>query len=262
MCPLPHPGAFTRAGPPELGASLNQGTAVATAGASRPETGIGIRSTEGWHSDELMERIAKTTNFAHTATKEDVRRIYNLAFKTHYNGVTVYRDGSRDNQVLSTGATAGAAEIRKTGEMRVETADALEAVATITAENDRLKKMLFDVEAENLQRRQRRSRPDMLRSTSIRKETPLGVMFVHVSEDDKGQPFDVFINLGKAGDARGGLPPIVQCDNGTEFTSTALNHWAYRNKVQLDYSRPGKPVDNCVCEAFNGSLRRECLSQH
>ena len=32
--------------------------------------------------------------------------------------------------------------------------------------------------------------------------------------------------------------------------------------MQLDFSRPGKPVDNSVCEAFNGSLRRECLSQH
>ena len=73
---------------------------------------------------------------------------------------------------------------------------------------------------------------------------------------------DVAAHLNAAGDARGGLPPIVQCDNGTEFTSTALDHWAYWNKVQLDYSRPGKPVDNCVCEAFNGSLRRECLSQH
>lgn len=49
---------------------------------------------------------------------------------------------------------------------------------------------------------------------------------------------------------------------GTEFTSTALDHWAYWNKVRLDFSRPGKPVDNCVCEAFNGSLRRECLSVH
>ena len=54
----------------------------------------------------------------------------------------------------------------------------------------------------------------------------------------------------------------VQCDNGTEFTSTGLDHWAYWNQVQLDDSRPGKPVDNCVCEAFNGSLRRACLSQH
>lgn len=70
------------------------------------------------------------------------------------------------------------------------------------------------------------------------------------------------IAVDRGGDARGGLPAVVQCDNGTEFTSTALDHWAYWNHVQLDYSRPGKPVDNCVCEAFNGSLRQECLSQH
>ncbi|MBI3790369.1 MAG: transposase [Gemmatimonadetes bacterium] len=48
----------------------------------------------------------------------------------------------------------------------------------------------------------------------------------------------------------------------TEFTSQALDHWAYWNHVQPDFSRPGKPVDNCACEAFNGSLRRECLSRH
>ncbi|MGI8546001.1 MAG: integrase core domain-containing protein, partial [Gemmatimonadaceae bacterium] len=47
-----------------------------------------------------------------------------------------------------------------------------------------------------------------------------------------------------------------------EFTSKALDHWAYWNRVQLDLSRPAKPVDNCIVEAFNGSLRRECLSLH
>jgi len=47
----------------------------------------------------------------------------------------------------------------------------------------------------------KRSRPDMLRATSLRKETPLGTMFVHITEDDRGQPFEVFINLGKAGGA-------------------------------------------------------------
>ena len=66
----------------------------------------------------------------------------------------------------------------------------------------------------------------------------------------------------RCGRTRCGLPPIVQCDNGTEFTSTELDHWAYWNRVQLDFSRPGKPVDNSVCEAFNGSLRRECLTRH
>ena len=73
---------------------------------------------------------------------------------------------------------------------------------------------------------------------------------------------DVAAILSDVHRERGALPSVIQCDNGTEFTSTALDHWAYWNKVQLDFSRPGKPVDNSLCEAFNGSLRRECLSQH
>lgn len=73
---------------------------------------------------------------------------------------------------------------------------------------------------------------------------------------------DVAAILSRVQGERATLPAVVQCDNGTEFTSTALDHWAYWNKVQLDFSRPGKPVDNCVCEAFNGSLRRECLTLH
>jgi ribonucleoside-diphosphate reductase alpha chain len=72
-------------------------------------------------------------------------------------------------------------------------------IAELEAELDRTKKALYEAEAENLQRRTKRARPDKLRSTSIRKETPLGTMFVHISEDDRGQPFDVFLSLGKAG---------------------------------------------------------------
>jgi putative transposase len=68
---------------------------------------------------------------------------------------------------------------------------------------------------------------------------------------------DVARLLSAAGARAGTLPPIIQCDNGTEVTSTALDHWASWNRVQLDFSRPGLPVDNSVCEAFNGSLRRE-----
>jgi putative transposase len=59
-----------------------------------------------------------------------------------------------------------------------------------------------------------------------------------------------------------GLPTLIRCDNGTEFTSKALDHWAYRQQVKLDFSRPGKPTDNAFIESFNASLRRECLSQH
>ena len=68
--------------------------------------------------------------------------------------------------------------------------------------------------------------------------------------------------LSDAGERAGGLPPIIQCDNGTAFTSTALDHWAYWHRVHLDFRRPGTPVDNSVCEAFNGSRRRACLPRH
>jgi putative transposase len=57
-----------------------------------------------------------------------------------------------------------------------------------------------------------------------------------------------------------GAPERIQCDNGTEFISRALDKWAYENGVTMDFSRPGKPMDNATIEPFNGSFRDECLN--
>ena len=54
----------------------------------------------------------------------------------------------------------------------------------------------------------------------------------------------------------------VAVDNGPEFISKALDAWAYRNGVQLEFSRPGKPTDNALAESFNGHFRAECLDCH
>ena len=61
---------------------------------------------------------------------------------------------------------------------------------------------------------------------------------------------------------RRGAPASIVMDNGPEFASRALDAWAYERGVQLDFIRPGKPIENCLVESFNGKFRDECLNQH
>ena len=56
------------------------------------------------------------------------------------------------------------------------------------------------------------------------------------------------------------LSRAIRVDHGTEFTSKALDEWAWKNAVQLDFVRPGKPTENGMIESFNGRLRDECLN--
>ena len=59
---------------------------------------------------------------------------------------------------------------------------------------------------------------------------------------------------------RGRLPKSITVDHGTEFTSRALEDWAWRRGVELDFIQPGKPTQNGHIESFNGRLRDECLN--
>lgn len=68
---------------------------------------------------------------------------------------------------------------------------------------------------------------------------------------------EILMQLGK----ERGLPRTIRVDNGPEFISKRLDQWAYLNGVELDFSRPGKPMDNGLIEAFNGRLRQECLNE-
>jgi putative transposase len=62
--------------------------------------------------------------------------------------------------------------------------------------------------------------------------------------------------------AERGYPEMIVMDNGPEFTSKALDAWAYQHKVTLHFIRPGKPTENAYIESFNGKFRDECLDEH
>jgi putative transposase len=87
------------------------------------------------------------------------------------------------------------------------------------------------------------------------RQSPVLEAGVRMSGEIVGQVLDRALN-GTQG------PHSITVDHGTEFQSRALEDWAYRRSVQLDFIRPGKPVENAFIESFNGRLRDECLNVH
>jgi ribonucleoside-diphosphate reductase alpha chain len=122
--------------------------------------------------------VSKTVNFSHEATQEEVRTVFELAHGLGCKGVTIYRDGSRDSQVLNVGkelpsekAAAGAASV---GEIGVPLED----------DRKRVKKP--------------RKRPDTIKGTTRKIGTGCGNLYVTINDDEHG-PFELFAQIGKAG---------------------------------------------------------------
>ncbi len=167
-----------------------------------PEWHVRMQAAFQEHTDSA---ISKTTNFPREASEEDVREIYDLAFSLGCKGVTVYRDGSREGQVLSTGKTAQVAEVEAIAAdmsaLEYQLADAREEAHNLRIEAERLKAELQDQDVTAGAARHKRQRPQALRGYTMKMNSPLGDLYVTINEDENGRPFEVFCTLGKAGGA-------------------------------------------------------------
>lgn len=124
----------------------------------KPEVHIKMQAAFQKHTDNA---VSKTVNLPHDATEEDVKFIYDQAYKLKCKGVTIYRDGSKDNQVLSISGKNGS----ENG-------------------NDFL---LAGKE-----------RPNVLEGFTERIKTGMGYLYVTVSEYNH-RPFEIFATIGKSG---------------------------------------------------------------
>ena len=126
-----------------------------------PEWHVRMQAAFQRHTDNS---VSKTINFPHSAAIADVAEAYLLAYETGCKGITVYRDGSKSEQVLSTGETG-----RET----------LQELAPAT--------------------RTPRERPRQIQGITERVRTGHGNMYITINFDENQQPFEVFGTLGKAG---------------------------------------------------------------
>ncbi len=176
-----------------------------------PEWHVRMQAAFQEHTDSA---ISKTTNFPTQATEDDVRKIYQLAYDLDCKGVTVYRDGSRSGQVLSTGKTGKSSDSEtgpagtSAGESSLEVAaleqmlaDTREALHGAQMELDRVRGERDDDDLTAAAARHKRQRPLMLRGRTFKMISPLGDCYVTINEDEAGRPFEVFCTLGKAGGA-------------------------------------------------------------
>lgn len=129
-----------------------------------PEDHIRMQAAFQKYTDNA---VSKTVNFCNTASKEDVATVYRLAYQQGCKGVTIYRDGSRDMQVLSVG---------KKSDTPAEAA----------------------VPVETQKTGRKRERPRALKGSTYQMETGCGPLYVTINEDNTGL-FEVFTTMGKAG---------------------------------------------------------------
>ncbi len=151
-----------------------------------PEDHIRIQAAFQKYTDNA---VSKTINFHNDATVEDIRQAYVLAYELGCKGVTIFRDGSRQEQALLVGKSGSAND--KAGEgagEQVLAVGSIQEPSTLHEARQILSKVI-----------EKRPRPDVVSGKTYKKKTGYGMMYVTINDDEEGHPFEVFATIGKTG---------------------------------------------------------------
>lgn len=138
--------------------------------------------------------ISKTANCPSDFTVEETAELYEMAFDLGCKGVTIYRDGSRDVQVLETTKK----EEKKDAPAAVETAEAEPAAAEATPAPVTVASAPAPQPAADVVDKQYKKRPQVLRGATYKINTPFGMAYITINDLDR-TPAEIFLNVGKAG---------------------------------------------------------------
>ncbi|BBI32918.1 adenosylcobalamin-dependent ribonucleoside-diphosphate reductase [Cohnella abietis] len=134
--------------------------------------------------------ISKTANCPADFTIEETAELYEMAFELGCKGVTIYRDGSRDVQVLSTAKDEKKAEaVAVAVDLKIEETPVETQTVSLNVTVASDQKPLFD---------KYKSRPKVLRGATYKYNTPFGMAYITVNDIDES-PGEIFLNVGKAG---------------------------------------------------------------
>jgi ribonucleoside-diphosphate reductase alpha chain len=151
--------------------------------------------------------ISKTCNFPNSASKEDMDEVYRYIYENGGKGVTVYRDGTRSKQVLTTRAkNADFADEDEAAEALVDQITEvfgglegfLDNEEVREALNGEVERLLAAADGE-VDLGKKRPRPDVLYGVTQRIDTGYGKLYVNINEDADGRPFELFANIGNSG---------------------------------------------------------------
>ncbi|OBZ16604.1 adenosylcobalamin-dependent ribonucleoside-diphosphate reductase [Bacillus sp. FJAT-26390] len=169
--------------------------------------------------------ISKTANCPADFTVEETGKLYELAFELGCKGVTIYRDGSRDVQVLSTKKEDFVEA--KAAEALPDSAASAEAGSDEYFDADLVEAVVPAVPTELVVDKQYKRRPQVLRGATYKVNTPFGMAYITIN-DLNGTPAEIFLNVGKAGS-----DVFAMAEALGRVCSLFLRYGDHGNKVKL-----------------------------